>query len=660
MTQAQIARSLVIALVASLQAVITFSVPATAAGWTPTLEVVASANSAPLTNRENTDTYTATIVGDYETFTVWNPAGQIDTEASLSAWYTSGTFDFTPSIVFGEDTLTVVLHFYNNIPATLHLVVPIVNASPVSLDFEFTTSSRSAPVAVDSAVEALVVSIETAATVNKEIVGGKIFIRTENEYETITLSSLNSTADFRTLRTTQIDYAIESPDLVSSNFNYYERVIGVGNETATIVLRAQLGFLPTKYIFSAFTTSGTGRKLVGSLEIYTTRVNSLATPETATILVGGANGDGLGESSEVANIEEFPTGPDTYTVWMSSTGGSILLNTLAGNSVGVMSITSSNPETATARQVGTSNRLLISGVDTGTATLMISFPGMNPATLNIMVNDIELPRIEASNGSVRVDALGSWTGLTATATDNGGLVTLTNSITSTYKLRGDGADVSLESATALLATVGETVTVTYNVLDHAGLSAAPVTAIFTSIAVPAPSTVGTGGGLTYADEEKIRLENEKAAADKLAAEKAAADAAAALKLADEKAAAETAAALKAEAAAEALRAIEAQKIADAEAAIQAKADAKAAANTGKTKSTSKTTKITLDLADKYYGEIAFIELVAKVKGRTKITVLDYFVINNENGTATSIVKKLAKGQRIQVRIGTKIVFRATI
>lgn len=62
----------------------------------------------------------------------------------------------------------------------------------------------------------------------------------------------------------------------------------------------------------------------------------------------------------------------------------------------------------------------------------------------------------------------------------------------------------------------------------------------------------------------------------------------------------------------------------------------------------------------YYGQIAFVELVTKVKGRTKITVLDYFVINKENGTATSIVKKLAKGQRIQVRVGTKIVFRATI
>ena len=146
----------------------------------------------------------------------------------------------------------------------------------------------------------------------------------------------------------------------------------------------------------------------------------------------------------------------------------------------------------------------------------------------------------------------------------------------------------------------------------------------------------------------------------MAAEKAAADAAAALKLVEEKAAAERAAIEKALAAEEAAKAAEELKAAEAAEALAALAAAKAAKNSGKVSSTAKSTKITLDLADEYFGTIAFVELITKVKSKTKITVLDYFVISKQNGTATSNIKKLKKGQRIQVRIDKKIVFRATI
>ncbi len=194
---------------------------------------------------------------------------------------------------------------------------------------------------------------------------------------------------------------------------------------------------------------------------------------------------------------------------------------------------------------------------------------------------------------------------------------------------------------------------------NTGAFTATVEIVVAAAVVTPPSTPSTGGGLSFADEEKVRLANEKAAADKVAAEKAAADAAAAEKLAAEKLAAERAEADKKIAAEEALKAAEEIKAAEAAEALVAAAKIKAAKTSGKLKQSSKSTRLTLDLADKYSGQIAFIELLTKTKKGTKVTTLDYFVLENEDGTATVVLKKLVKGQRIQVRIDNAVVFRAT-
>lgn len=674
--RARIARIIIAALFTSILGVVAVT-PSLATPWVPSLEVVASADSVPLANLENTDSYTATINGEYETFTVWNPTGQIDTQASLSAFYTSGVFDFTPSVVNGEDTLTVSLRFYNNIDSTLRLEIPIVGgADPVVLDFAFTSGpNKAAPVLVDATTEALEVSVDADPRVSKTTSNGKIFIRTESEYETITLSSLNGTADFITLRSAQQNYAISEASLTSSNFNYFLQEYGGTFDTATIVLNAPLGNLPTKYTFTAFTNKETGRKKIGSIDIYAIRVNSFTTPETTTILVGdGSGGDGQGASSVEATAVDLPTGRDGYSVWISSTTGSVLLNSLAGLPVGALSITSSNPETATARQVGSTNQIMISGVDTGTATLTISAPDMAPATLTVSILDNEAPVITGSDGSIQVGSLSSWTGLTARATDNDGLVDLTDRITPTYMLSGI-TSATLAEARAFLATAGETVTVTYDgVVDHSGNPATALTRTFTSVPTPqlAPSAaeeealrqsiekgLAEKAAADKAAADKLaaaKAAADKAAADKLAAEKAAADAVAAKKLADEKAAAEKATAEKAAAdAAAALKAQEEKKAKDAADAIAAKAAAMAAANTGRVKSTKKSTILYLDLADKYFGRDAKVELVTG----SKVKTLESFVVNQQDGNMTVTLRKLVSGQKIQIRIGKAIVFRAT-
>jgi ATPase subunit of ABC transporter with duplicated ATPase domains len=162
----------------------------------------------------------------------------------------------------------------------------------------------------------------------------------------------------------------------------------------------------------------------------------------------------------------------------------------------------------------------------------------------------------------------------------------------------------------------------------------------------------------------------KAAADKLAAEKAAAEKAAteakaaADKIAAEKAAAEAAARAIERAAAEAAAALQAE--ADAKAAAEAQAivvaaEKKAAANKVViSKPTKSGTKINLDLADKYYGAIAYVEVGTKVKGVWKYTTLDYFVIATEDGTVSiSTKKKFAKGQNLRVRVGKTVLFSKT-
>ena len=68
------------------------------------------------------------------------------------------------------------------------------------------------------------------------------------------------------------------------------------------------------------------------------------------------------------------------------------------------------------------------------------------------------------------------------------------------------------------------------------------------------------------------------------------------------------------------------------------------------------TKLTLDLPDKYYGKIVTVYVGTTVKGKTTYKKLDYFVLDKEDGTATFTSKvKLAKGQTIQVKVGSKVV-----
>jgi hypothetical protein len=409
-------------------------------------------------------------------------------------------------------------------------------------------------------------------------------------------------------------------------------------------------------------------------------------------------------------------------------------------------------------RVNTVKKVKFSLIQKTLAIALISLLGTTTSAQAI--TDTTPPVITAiADADILPADVATWTAPTATANDDVDL-DISADVTVVYSSTDAGSAVTdLASARTHLGTVGNTVTVTYSVLDTAGNPATDEVAVFTAIADPAdttppviaiadvaagnagsatyanaavviaalpatatantsavtvpvttwvdtdtynpsvagsytftatlgalptgwantgaftatvevvveaavvitpPSTPSTGGGLSFADEEKIRLANEKAAADKLAAEKAAADRVAAEKLAEEKLLAERIAVEKALAVEAAAKAAEELKAAEAAEAVAALAVAKASKNSGRVISTVKSTRISLDLADKYEGTIAFVELVTKVNSKTKVTVLDYFVITTENATATSTVKKLKKGQRIQVRIDGTIVFRATI
>jgi hypothetical protein len=223
----------------------------------------------------------------------------------------------------------------------------------------------------------------------------------------------------------------------------------------------------------------------------------------------------------------------------------------------------------------------------------------------------------------------------------------TKSVTTSIQ---DGATLALSDTSITITVGGQTAT-----------QAITVAAAVTPAPAPAPTLVPTVDWVAI--ERALAAEKaaaEKLAADKLTAEKAAAEAkVAAEKLAAEKALAEAKAAAEAKALAEAQAAAE-QKAAEEAAAVVAAAEKKAAASTVKLISSSKSTNIKLDLADRYYGRIAYVQLVTKTKTGVKTTTLDYFVIENEDGTADIKLKKLAKGQKLQVRIGKTIVFSRTL
>jgi hypothetical protein len=323
---------------------------------------------------------------------------------------------------------------------------------------------------------------------------------------------------------------------------------------------------------------------------------------------------------------------------------------------------------------------------------------------------LTIPQSVADSATVASGVAGTWTaiplipssGTTLGTSDRdgyyisgGNIVILTRHLTS-FGYRKDQAPVSLAAAstsvtaggTVVLTAGGGSGTIAYSYTSSTtGICTVSGTGVVTSIAAGTCSVTATNAANgEYLDKTSSAVTitvnavvttattTDTSAADKAAADKLAAEMAAAAKLAAEKAAAEAAAkalvdklaaeklAAEAKAAADKLAAEAAAKAAEeaaAEAAIVA-AEKKAAANTVKISSSTKATKLTLDLADKYWGRIAYVQVVTKTKTGTKTTTLDYFVIDNEQGTASISVKKLAKGQKLQVRIGKTIVFSKTL
>ena len=739
MTQVQIARSLVIALIGAL---LGFSAaPMSQAAVVAGTLIASAADDSPAFTDVATGIYSLSTSREYETFTVVSDNGTMDSQTVFA--YPNGNRIADVSLIHidGEETVTVVVYFFAPGIETITVLARNQNSDLFSQLKIVYNSSRPDPTPLSTSVDSLTVeSISNPGSVTTDD-NINFYIRTNSAQEEFVITNVLSQFDGNSGSVTTF---VNENEGSSASIDFQSDSITV---TANLIK-----FRAVTITVEAFQTKDSGRGMYAPITIVVVRAQTLELPESVTVVID----NDTWASDQNTEIPSLNT-DSTTAVSVSSSGGTIEIDAKDGDLDSAPNVRSLNPETATATFVAGTNTVEITGIDEGTTTIEIGYDGMESATVEVTVNRLSQRPIvltvdsatigvsqststqitggEGDGGityassNTGVCTVNSGTGvvtgvatgtcavtvtkaagvtggikfLAATAavnvtvdataptvsskaTNSGGtkvILTYSETLKSVTPLVGAyavllGGEVDTVTAVAIvgstveltLATAvinGNSLTVAYTpgsgteVQDLYGNLAVSFTAAAVTNGVPAPNSGGSsGGGLTFADEEKIRLANEKAAADKLAAEKAAADAAAALKLADEKAAAETAAALKAAAAAEVLKAIEAEKVADAEAAIQAIAEAKAAANTGKIKSTSKTTKITLNLADKYYGEIAFVELVAKVKGRTKITVLDYFVINNQNGTATSIVKKLTKGQRIQVRVGTKIVFRATI
>jgi septal ring-binding cell division protein DamX len=188
-------------------------------------------------------------------------------------------------------------------------------------------------------------------------------------------------------------------------------------------------------------------------------------------------------------------------------------------------------------------------------------------------------------------------------------------------------------------------------------------------AVSAPVAVSPSPGYSAAQAAAIRAANDaaaKAETEKLAAAKAEADAKAAAEAAA-KAAADKAALEKAAAERAAADKIAAEERAAAEAIVKAEearvaaAEAKAAASNVKVTSSKTGTKLTLDLADKYFGKIVTVFVGTKKNGKVTYRVLDYFAVDKEDGTASISTKvKLTKGQIIRVNVGKTVVKSLTL
>ncbi|CAN2210150.1 hypothetical protein MCEMRE239_00958 [Candidatus Nanopelagicaceae bacterium] len=250
------------------------------------------------------------------------------------------------------------------------------------------------------------------------------------------------------------------------------------------------------------------------------------------------------------------------------------------------------------------------------------------------------------------------TGLTATADGTA------KSVTITPKVGKSAGTITRKYAGSLTApSAAGTYAVTFDVAAAAGYNAVTGLSagnLVISAAVVVVATSSGDGGAAAAAAARAAADKvaaDKAAADKLSAEKALADNAAADKVAADKAAAEKIATEKVAAEkAETQARAAAEAIVKAEEAKVAAAEVKAAATVVKPVVTKSGTKLTLDLPDKYYGRIVTVYVGTTVKGKTTYKKLDYFVLDKEDGTATFTSKvKLAKGQTIQVKVGSTVV-----
>lgn len=235
--------------------------------------------------------------------------------------------------------------------------------------------------------------------------------------------------------------------------------------------------------------------------------------------------------------------------------------------------------------------------------------------------------------------------------------------------KGSAAATAAAQTISLTGLTASTAYKAYVIVEDSLLNQSNLLSItLTTIAsAPAPAEPTIDFAAIAAAQAAAKVAADKAAADKLLADKAAADAkavadklAADKLIADAKAASEALAAAAVKAAEEKLAQDKAVAAEQATVVAVRAAAAKAAANTVKLVSSSTKTKISLDLADVYYGLIAYVQVVTKTKTGTRTTTLDYFVVDREDGKASISVKKLLKGQKLQVRIGKKIVFNKTI
>jgi hypothetical protein len=234
---------------------------------------------------------------------------------------------------------------------------------------------------------------------------------------------------------------------------------------------------------------------------------------------------------------------------------------------------------------------------------------------------------------------------------------------------GSAAATAAAQTISLTGLAESTAYKAYIIVEDSSLNQSNLLTItLTTIAsTPPPAEPTIDYAAIAAAQTAAKAAADKAAADKLLADKAAADAKAAADklaadklIADAKAAAEALAAAVVKAAEEKLAQDKAVAAEQAAVAAVRAAAAKAAANTVQLVSSATRTRISLDLADVYYGRIAYVQVVTKTKTGTRTTTLDFFVVDREDGKANISIKKLLKGQKLQVRIGKTLVFNKTI